>query len=402
MDNQYDVVIVGAGLSGLAMACLLGHGGVNVAIIDRLPVDARLSHEFDGRTTALSYGTAQHLTDCGLWKRLECHGAPITDIDIRDGNRPFLLQFDHEKSGVDGSPPFGWIIENRHIRHELVDFINTLDTVDTICPALVDHLNPPSDEKNTRSLTLADGRVIQANLIIGADGRRSMMRDQAGIDHLKLDYKQKALVFGITHDHPHDGLAVEHFFDTGPFAILPLPDGPNGDHRSGIVWTVEENARHDIADLPDFAFTRAVADRCPDHYGRIVPFGNRQSYPLSLIHAKSYIADRFVLIGEAAHGIHPIAGQGFNLSMRDIDMLADMIVSRTKAGMDIGLPAVLNKYQSLRRPDNVKMIAATDLLNRLFSNNILPVRWARSVGLGVVQRIDGLKKFFMRQAMTGG
>jgi 2-octaprenyl-6-methoxyphenol hydroxylase len=399
INSSYDVVIVGAGLSGLSLACLLGHAGIDTAIIDRLPVEERLQHKFDGRTTALSYGSAEILTDCGLWDRLEQLGSPITDIDIRDGSRPFLLHFDHEESGMPGAPPFGWIIENRNLRRELVNYLAACDTVTDISPASVGLLNPIFD--GMRSLNLSDGRQISAQLIIAADGRRSMMRDQAGIDTVQLNYKQKALVFGITHECPHDGLAVEHFYQTGPFAILPLPDGSDGTHRSGIVWTVENNSRYDVANLPDDLFSHAVANRCPDHYGQIDVIGDRRAYPLSLIHAKRYIDGRFVLIGEAAHGIHPIAGQGFNLSMRDIGVLAQMIITRIKAGMDIGEMGVLQKYQQLRRPDNVKMIAATDLLNRLFSNDILPVRWARSIGLGIVERIPPLKKYFMKQAMTG-
>jgi 2-octaprenyl-6-methoxyphenol hydroxylase len=388
-----DVIITGGGLAGLSMACILGHAGFTVTCIDREDPEKTLSADFDGRTTAISSGSSAVLQRTGIWEKILPKGCPIKDIHITDNGSPLLLQFLADDVHADA---FGWIFENITLRKSLIEEVRGLKNITHLAPCTMTHYT--ANEKSV-DVHLENGETITAPLLIGADGRPSATRKMAGIPSKSWSYHQRAVICNVLHENPHNNVAVEDFRDEGPFAVLPMADTEDGKHRSGIVWTEhgaeEDSALHWDADT----FNKGLQERFPDWYGTVEACTKPQSYPLSLIHARSYIAPRMALIADAAHGIHPIAGQGLNLGYRDIDELADLLIAAKAAGDDLGGDALLRTYQKKRKLDNTIMAVTTDLLVRLFSNKITPLRIARKIGLKAVQKIGPARKFFMRQAM---
>lgn len=389
----FDVLIIGGGPAGLSLAGLLGEHGVRVACIDREARQAQLAPAFDGRTVAISYGSRRILEAAGIWAAIDGQTCPIETIRITDGDSPTLVEFNHTDTPA---PTFGWIVENRLLRHALFARAAALETVTHIAPATVTALLRDEDSVTTQ---LADGRHIRARLLIGADGRGSFVREWMGIGTRQWSYKQRAITCTVEHDNPHDFIALENFRPEGPFAVLPMTDGANGAHRSSVVWTEHGPERDSFYKLDAATFNAALTARFPDFYGSVRQIGVRGCYPLGLIHAHNYTAPRAALVGDAAHGIHPIAGQGLNLGFRDIAVIAELIVDAVNNGGDAGADSLLAAYQQRRRLDNMAMAGTTDALTRLFSNNIPPVRLLRRVGLRLVDRTAPAKKFFMSQAM---
>lgn len=393
LDLQVDVAIVGGGHAGLSLAAILGRAGVTVACIDRDNPKTTLKQSFDGRTTAISLGSKRVFDAAGIWPHLEADGEPIVDIRVADGHSPLFLHFDSRDVGHE---PFGWIFENRLIRKALFECLDGLENVHHVAPATVVDFEL---DDHAMTVLLEDGGRISAPLCIGADGRGSFTRQWAGIDTRGHSYNQNAIVCTVGHENPHEGLAVENFMPSGPFATLPMTDAPDGTHRSSVVWTEHGGDDTLYLEMPEEDFNAELQERFGESFGKVHLIGGRFSYPLTLSHAKSYVAPRLALVADAAHGIHPIAGQGLNLGMRDIAVLAELIVDQKRLGLDIGAWSLLQRYRTLRRGDNIRMIAATDALNRLFSNDIAPVRILRDIGLGVVHHVPPMKRFFMRQAM---
>ncbi len=391
--KKYDVVIVGGGLSGLSLACLLGSvEGLRIACIDREAVDTHLKN--DERTTAISYGSAQILKRASVWGDIVSAGCPIENIEILDGHSPVLLQFLSEEVE---DKAFGWILSNTHIRKCLMNRMDSLDNVDHLPSTLVDDFEVFDDHVD---VILDNGKQLKASLVVGADGRGSSVRDFMDVDVRGWSYKQTAVVCYIAHEHPHDNKAVEHFWPEGPFAILPMITKEDGTHCSSLVFTEHGNKRKSLMKLSDEAFLEEVRSRFPESYGDVEVINNkRMAFPLTLVHAAEYIAPRMVLVADAAHGIHPIAGQGLNLGFRDLGELHNLIAHAVENGMDIGSPDLLKAYQTKRRPDNMAMVAVTDGLVRLFSNNVLPVKLMRRMGLKAVANMAPAKRFFMRRAM---
>lgn len=393
VENNFDVVIVGGGLSGGTMAALLGTKGFNVACIDREVPVSQLEEEFDGRTTAISWGSQKIMEAAGVWAALKKDACPIRTIDILDGNSPVLLRFGSEEVN---NQSFGWILENRLIRKALFDRMAELDTVTHIAPA---HIVSLDRDDTSVTATLKDGRTVSAPLVIGADGRNSFVREWAGIGTRGWAYDQRAVVCTVIHECPHNNVAVEHFRDQGPFATLPMTSDEQGRHRSSVVWTEhcadKDSALHYAQDVFDAALTA----RFPDSYGWVKQIGGRFSYPLGLKHAHNYTAPRTALIAEAAHGIHPIAGQGLNMGLRDVAGLCECLIAARDTGQDFGGQPLLDLYVRLRRFDNMAMAGATDSLNRLFSNKHASLSLLRKTGLKMVANIPAAKKFFMHQAM---
>ena len=392
-SDNYDAIILGGGLAGLSLSCLLGNiDGLRIACVDRDDPTALMNA--DERTTAISYGSSKVLRRANVWDEIEAMGCPIKDIEILDGNSPVLLRF--LSSEVDDKS-FGWIVSNKHIRQCLMDRMAKLDNVDHIAPALAADFEVNHEQA---SVILKDGRTLSASLIVGADGRGSSLREFMDVDVRSWDYNQRAVVCFIVHENPHHNKAVEHFWPKGPFAILPMNDLEDGRHCSSLVFTEHNTKRNSLMDLSDDEFKAEVEQRFPESYGQVDILNNkRMGYPLSLVHAADYISDRMVLVADAAHGIHPIAGQGLNLGFRDLDTLSFLIAEAHSKGHDIGAKSLLLSYQRKRRPDNMAMVAVTDGLVRLFSNDVLPVKMLRRAGLRAVSRIDVAKKFFMDQAM---
>jgi 2-octaprenyl-6-methoxyphenol hydroxylase len=397
-----EIVIIGGGLAGMTMAAALGSAGVTTILVDRDTAETRLAPAFDGRTTALAFGATRLMQAIGAWEFMADGGEPILDIRVADDNAPLFLHYDHRDIGDD---PLGWIIENRHIRWGLLQRLKSLSgTVQHLCPTLAAQIDRTQAGV---SVTLADGRIITARLVIAADGRGSRLRQQAGIQTDRWGYGQQAIVCTVAHEEPHHGVAVEHFMPSGPFAILPLKDDAEGRHRSSIVWTEKERLVPYYMQMNIADFELALRRKFGDFWGRVsvlpsagAASGNeRFTYPLGLMLARRYISDRLALIGEAAHVVHPIAGQGFNLSVRDIAALAEAVSDARALGQDVGSPAILDRFERWRRFDVATLAGTTDILNRLFSNSEPVLKLARDLGLAAVGKVPPLKHFFMRHAM---
>ncbi len=393
--KQYDVVIVGSGLMGLSLAGILGRYDLKVALVERFDPHKMVKQEFDGRTTALSLGTRRVLEAAGLWSLLEKDACPINEIRVADGHSPLYLHFYHKEVG---DQSFGWIVDNSMMRYAFTQHILAQDNIDFLAPDVAVGLKGDI-------LTLEKEGDVKASLFIGADGKDSSLRQWLGIESKAWSYGQSALVCCVDHELDHEFIAVEHFLPDGPFAILPMYDEQGGGKRSAIVWTVhndEKNGEDQSAyylNLSEDEFNQALQERFGDQLGKVKMVGKLYSYPLTLQHAKSYIGPRVALTGEAAHRMHPIAGQGLNLGMRDVALLAELVVEAHRLGLDIGSDRLLNTYQRRRKFDNKTMMMATDGLNKFFSNNVTPIRWTRQLGLGLVERVPFAKRFFMRQAM---
>jgi len=343
---------------------------------------------YDGRTTAVAYGSQQVLSGIGLWEALAPEAEPIREIRVADGNSPLFLHYDHRALG---DAPLGYIVENRLLRRALFARAQALDTLTLLAP--LDVVGCETADGAAR-LRLSDGRSLRASLVIGADGRNSPLREAAGVRSFRKTYGQTAIVCTVRHALPHHGVAVEHFRSAGPFAILPMRN-----NRSSIVWTERNDDARRILALDAAAFARELGGRFGDHLGALAIEGERWSYPLALLHAERYIAPRLALVGDAAHVIHPIAGQGWNLGVRDVAALAELLVDAARLGLDLGANSLLERYERWRRVDNLTLTAVTDGLNRLFTMELPPVRLVRDLGLAAVNRAPLAKRFLMRHAM---
>jgi 2-octaprenyl-6-methoxyphenol hydroxylase len=290
----------------------------------------------------------------------------------------------------------GWIVENRFLRPAIQGRLAACPSVELIAP---DEALETSRDARRVELTLKSGRRLTSRLVASAEGRFGTMREDAGIGARAWSYNQIAIVVVARHELPHRGVAQEKFLPGGPFAILPMRDSASGEHRSSIVWTERAKLAKRLLELEPASFQAEFARRFGDFLGRVETIGPRWSFPLGLVHAERYIDERMVLVGDAAHGLHPIAGQGYNLGVRDIAALVEVLIDAKRLGLDIGAADTLERYAQWRRADNLTMVAATDLLNRLFSNDIKPLRLVRDLGLAAVNRMPPLRRFFVRHAM---
>ena len=427
MTEKFDIIIAGAGMVGLGLATSLARAGLKVCVLEKTSMPAQLEPEFDGRVCAISLGSQRILEDIGAWENMKDYAEPILDIRVTDGETPFFLHFDHTEVGDE---PVGFIIENRYIRHGLQQTAATLPNLKIIdnfaiksiettpCKISINRLAcnlgfatneedlsdeaiqnnnkgwiasaSPRNDESTREYN----EEITAKLLIGADGRGSQIRELTGIGKTTWGYKQTAIVCTIEHELPHCGLAQERFLPAGPFAVLPMQG-----NKSSLVWVEPDERVGVYMELEEPEFLQEISQRVGKYLGKITGASSRFSYPLSLLHAKQYVGERVALIGDAAHGMHPIAGQGVNLGFRDVPVLAELIKRQAALGLDIGGVALTQEYAKLRRFDTITMLGTMDLLNRLFSNNLLPIRAARDIGLWAVGKMPPLKRFFMRQAM---
>ena len=397
-DHSCDVLIIGGGLAGLSLAVALSREGIRTAVVDRTPPDTQRTAAFDGRASALAQGSQRIFHRLGLWPAMAGAAAPILHIEITDGcidqaRSPFALSFDHRAVGTE---PMGWIVENRVMRRVLHDQITDCDDPCLFAP----HNLAGLTRRDTAVVAQLDsGQKITARLVIGADGRQSPVRVHAGIRTTGRDYHQNGLVTTVYHDRPHGGVAHEHFLPAGPFALLPLCDGDSGAHRSSLVWSEKRALAPHYMAMDDNRFADELHRRFGGKLGDFSVGGDQWSYPLSSLHAERMTDHRLALIGDAAHGMHPIAGQGLNLGLRDIAALTDVLVAAKTSGQDLGSAPVLARYARWRRFDSVVMLCAMDGLVTLFSNDIPPLRLARGVGLAAVNNIAPLRKFFIKHAM---
>jgi len=396
MSHDADILIVGGGLNGPSLAIALARSGLRSIVIDALPEETRMGAEFDGRSYALALASVRMLGALGLWDDLADDAQPILEIKASDGRAgegaaPHFLHFDHSEIE---EGPMGHMIEDRFLRRALLAAMEAEPLVTHMPGAKV----IAQDTTAAAQVTLDDGRVLSGRLLVGADGRRSGTAERAGIRRTGWDYGQTALVCAIAHERPHDGIAHQFFMPGGPLAILPLPG-----NRSSIVWSERTARAAEIAAMDDADYLDALRPAFGDFRGEIELAGARYSFPLSLSIAEAFVAPRLALVGDAAHGVHPIAGQGLNLGLRDVAALAEVLTDARRRGEDIAAPDVLARYQTWRRFDTTAMAVATDAFNRLFSNDNPFLRAVRDAGMGLVQAAPALRRRFIREAagLTG-
>lgn len=383
-----DVIIIGGGMVGLSLGIALGKAGVAACVIEKDHLPDQLLPEFDGRVSAISLGSVRVLEGIGAWHHMQPEAQPIYDIRVVDGYSTAHAHYHYKDVG---DTPVGQMVENRHIRQGLLRAAEqtanlTLLTAQKTCSIQRDAFGV--------TVTLEDGTTCHAKLLAAADGRFSAVRKEAGISTRELTYKQAAIVCTIEHTLPHEGLALQRFLPAGPFAALPMKG-----NRCAVVWSEDKERVPALLALSAEAFDAEIARRLGDYLGEVHAVGKRFSYPLSLVLAKDYTSTRLALVGDAAHGIHPVAGQGVNVGFRDVAVLAQLVEDAKIEGLDIGAPALLQRYQQWRRLDITTMSAATDGITRLFSNDISLLRFGRDAGLRLVNHAPPLKRLFMRQAM---
>ena len=390
--RKTDLLISGGGMVGLTLALACAQGGLKTVIVDSAPAALQLEPAFDGRVSALAYASVRLLTALGVWDDLAPHAQPIREILVTDGKvagatSPFSLHFDAQEVGAES---LGHIAENRHTRAALQAAVARAANLELIAPATIKSL---ATDAGSAIVTLADGSQIAAALVIAAEGRESRLRAQMGINTIGWSYLQTGIVATVEHEKPHNGVAYEHFLPSGPFAILPMTG-----NRSSLVWTESKAKAPGLLALDEAGFHAELARRFGDHLGTTRAAGPRWSYPLAFHIARDFVKPRFALAGDTAHGIHPIAGQGLNLGFKDAAALAEVLLDAARLGRDIGALDTLKRYERWRRFDSFTLAASTDAMNRLFSNDIAPLRHLRDLGLGVVDAIGPARRFFMRHA----
>lgn len=395
-----DVVISGGGLTGLTLALALHRAGVRAAVVDTLPLESQLDAAFDGRSSALAYTSWRMLEQIGVAAHLDGQAQRIEDILVVDG-RPLdglkrggpgvdSLHFDRrEISPGETGEPLGYMVENRHTRIAAARSAEEAG-LPVFAPrrAAAMHTRPGGAE-----LELEDGGRLLARLVVACDGKQSRLREQAGIRTIGRQYGQSAIVLTVEHEHPHQGVAYEYFMPGGPFAILPLTG-----NRSSLVWTEKEAPARAIKALDAQGFQEALEARFGDFLGAVKPASPVHVYPLGLVLAERFAGTRLALAGDAARAIHPIAGQGFNLGIRDAAVLSEVVVDALRAGLDPGSDAVLARYDRWRRTDSASLALGTDTFNLLFSNDNTLLRHVRGLGLSLANAIPAARQFFMHTA----
>ena len=398
MTYDSDILIVGGGLNGPVLALALARSGLTSTVIDAQPEERLSTEGFDGRSYALALASVRLLRRLGLWDKLADDAQPMLEIKVSDGRAgegplsPFHLHFDHAEIE---EGPMGHMVEDRHLRRAVLEAIKKNPLISTLNG---DSVVAQEAGHQGITITLASGKTLTGRVLVGADGRRSGTAERAGISRTGWDYGQTALVCAIEHDLPHHGIAHQFFMPPGPLAILPLKG-----NRSSIVWSETHANAAAFNALPDADYLTMLRPRFGDFLGEIRLAGARFTYPLNLTLANSFVAPRLALVGDAAHGVHPIAGQGLNAGLRDIAALAQVMSEAKARGEDIASDPVLERYQQWRRFDTATLALATDLTNRVFASDNPLLRLGRDIGMGVVNALPGLRRGFIREAagLTG-
>jgi 2-octaprenyl-6-methoxyphenol hydroxylase len=387
-DTSFDIVIVGGGPVGLTMAVALTRSmkGLRVALLDRRP----FSVPKDQRASAIAAGVRRIFVELGVWTGMAIGAEPVRQMKITDSgsgdiSRPLFLSF---MGDVAPGEPFAHLVPNQLVAETLLGALG--DGVEIIAP--VEITGFAADAAMAR-LSLADGRTISAPLVIASDGAQSALRSRAGIEVIAHDYRQSGLVTTITHELDHEGTAYEHFRPAGPFASLPLPG-----RRSSLVWTEGRDRAAELKTWPNEQIAAEIEGVMGSSLGRVTLEEGLQVFPLKLQIARSFVAPRLALIGDAAHVVHPVAGQGLNLGLKDVAALAEVAIDAIRLGQDHGAADVLERYQHWRRFDTALMAMVTDGMVRLFSNDVAPVRALRDLGMGVVDRLPPVKDFLIGRA----
>ena len=393
---QFDaeVLIGGGGLVGQTLALALAQAGVSVLVVDASKPAETLAPNFDGRAFAIAFASYRMWRALGIADALDPYVGQINRIMVTDGDvarGPSLMHLHFDRAEQrDSDEPLGLMVENRYLRMALDAAVRARPEIKMIQPMSITAIE--RDAASVRA-TLADGKRVRASLLVGADGRRSFVRPWANIQTVAWDYPVTAIVATIQHEKPHEGVAHEYFLPNGPFAILPLKG-----ERANIVWAEPRKAAEALLAMPEVDFLAELRVRFGDHLGELKLEGPRFGYPLSLQLAERMIDPRVALAGDAAHGIHPLAGQGLNLGLKDVAALAECIADGVALGLDPGDVSILERYQRWRRFDNVTMALGMEFFDKFFSNNIAPLKFARRVGLAGVNAIGPARRFFMKYA----
>ncbi|MDE1467809.1 FAD-dependent monooxygenase [Aurantiacibacter sp. D1-12] len=391
MTDKRDLLILGGGLVGMTLALAAAKKGISSHVVDRADPAELTAEGFDGRASAISTASWNLFRNIGLTETLEPHGCRIESIAVTDGMKPGRIDFVPEPH--EGS--LGRMFPNRQLRLALFEAAKSESLVTWHARANVIARDRGQHGVSAR---LEDGTVLEASLLVGAEGRGSPTREDAGFTMAKWDYSHRAIIVGLTHSKPHEGVAWEIFYPDGPFALLPLLDDEQGRHRSALVWTVDEKDAAGVLALGERAFHHEVDKRMHGVLGEITVEGTRSSYPLSFQHTAKIINHRLALVGDAAHGMHPIAGQGLNLGLRDVGTLVDVIAEGMRIGLDPGDAQLLARYEKWRALDSLMVMGATDTLTRLFGIPGKAPSAVRRLGMGAVQRMPALKRWFMDEA----
>lgn len=388
---HFDVLIVGGGLVGASLACALGGCGQRVGVVEAWPFDAPAQPSYDDRSIALAYGTRRIFEGMGLWERLAPAATPIERIHVSDRGHFGMTRMSAADCGLDA---LGYVVENRSVGRVFSGALSALPDVELICPAQLKTLELTARGAHVRIERGDAEQVLTTRLLVGADGARSTVRTLAGIGAWRRDYGQCAVIANVSPAEDHRNTAFERFTRDGPLAFLPMSGG-----RCSLVWTVPAAERDEVLNLSDERFLGAVQERFGRRLGRLQKVGKRAAYPLALVRARRHAASRLALIGNAAHSLHPIAGQGFNLGLRDVAVLAELLVDSAAAGGDPGSHRLLEAYEDARRRDQQHISVLTDGLVRIFSNDYLPVVLARNAGMVAADLVPPLKRALMRRTM---
>jgi len=391
MVNKSDVVIVGGGLVGASLACALGQAGVRVTIVEASPLRVDQQPGYDERSIALAQGSQRIFSGLGLWQSMQDQVCPIHTIHVSDRGHFGFTRLHREEEGV---PALGYVATARVLGKALLTCLDELDTVEVLAPAqLVDfHVTGEGVEAG---LTIdGESTSCTAKLLVAADGAQSSIREQLGIETTQRDYGQTAVIANVTSDRPHRNIAYERFTDTGPMALLPMSE-----QRCALVWTVRSDQSDGIMELDDEAFLSRLQGRFGYRLGRFLKVGRRQAYPLQLLRARESVRPRLALIGNAIHTLHPVAGQGFNLGLRDVATLAEVIMDAERNGRDIGGSTVLDRYADWRQADQRRVAVFTDSMVRLFGQTFPPVTWLRDAGMLAMDICPPAKRWFGRLTM---
>lgn len=384
----YDVVIAGGGMVGAALGCALGDSGLKVAVLDQRAPEPPPAQGYDLRVSAVTLASVSIFQAVGVWEAMKHRIAPVREMKVWDATGKGSIHFDAAEMG---EPCLAYIIENSLMQSALVERLHHFTNIHYLCPVEIEalELNP-----DAATLTLKDGRKLNARLLVGADGAQSRVRELAGIERYRHSLSQSSIVATVTTEKPHADMARQRFLPTGPLAFLPLPES----HTCSIVWSADTPRADALMALDDAAFLAELQQALGDSLGRIQSIGPRAAFPLALSHAKSYIAERLALIGDAAHTVHPLAGQGVNLGYLDAATLAEVLLDAVAEKKDIGTTRVLRRFERWRKGDNMATVSITGGFRYLFSNDLPGVRELRNFGLSLTNAATPIKNLIMRRA----
>ncbi len=388
-NESYDVVVIGGGMVGASLACALGATGLRIAVVEAVPLSAATQPSYDDRTIALAYGSRRVFETIGVWHAIDAGGVtPIERIHVSDRGHFGVTRLAARDANL---PALGYVVENRVLGAALLSVLQASSAIDWICPAAMESI---SIEPAAASVTIRAGeatRTLTARLVVAADGAHSTVRSAVGIDAERTEYDQSAVVTNVTASRPVTNTAYERFTSTGPLALLPMSK-----NRYAVVWSARRAQAKELLARPDDEFLAGLQERFGGRLGEFSRLGKRAAYPLALTKVREHARERLVLIGNAAHTVHPVAGQGFNLGLRDVAALAEVLAGAQRCGADLGAAALLERYARWRRRDNLVIANFTNGLIRVFSSDLFPLALARNAGLVAVDLLPGVKRGFIR------